>query len=69
MIASDYLVKRLPGLSDSDASKMKIYAGHIPTVALNGTNNLFFSLIEAEKEVGDRKLVIIADVMLLDNMA
>lgn len=57
MSASDYAVKKLPGLSDSDAAKLKLFAGHIPTNETTNNNHIFFSLVEAEKEIGEPKLV------------
>ena len=56
-LATDYIVDKLPGLSDSDASKLKLFAGHIPTNQTDDKHKLFFSLVEAEKEVGTPKLV------------
>ena len=57
ILALEYAVDRLPGLSDADASKLKMFAGHIPTNQTTENNRLFFALVEAEKEVGESKLV------------
>jgi hypothetical protein len=57
ILASEYVVERLPGLSDSDAAKLKLYAGHIPTNETKSNSHIFFSLVEAEQEIGEPKLV------------
>ncbi len=62
-------MKKLPGLSDSDAAKLKLYAGHIPTNDSARANHFFFSLVEAEQEVGEPKLVRSAFANMIDDMA
>ena len=57
-IAAQYHVPNLPGLSPADAQNLTLYAGLIP-VDSTANNNLFFSLVQAQRITGEEKLVSI----------
>ena len=54
--AADYHVPTLPGLSESDAKRLRLHSGLVPT-SDSGENHLFFALLEAERSTSTEKLV------------